>query len=82
MLCHDLHVLLVFEDAAYSVAEDIQLVQEIKISSKSSDLLFWNIDIHVLSFVTEQESTFSGNTRRGFVVFYKLLSNVPSNKAS
>jgi len=79
MLCHDLHVLLVLEDAAYSVAEDIQLVQEIEISSKSSNLLFGDVDIHVLSFVTEQVSTFSWNTRRWLVVFYEFLSNVPSD---
>ncbi len=79
MLCHDLHVLLVLEDAAYSVAEDIQLVQEIEISSKSSNLLFGDVDIHVLSFVTEQVSTFSWNTRRRLVVFYEFLSNVPSD---
>ena len=79
MLCHDLHVLLVLEYAAYSVAEDIQLVQEIEISSKSSNFLFWDIDIHILSFVTEQESTFPGDACRGLVVFYELLSNVPSD---
>jgi len=79
MLCHDLHVLLVLEDAAYSVAEDIQLVQEIEISSKSSNLLFGDVDIHVLSFVTEQVSTFSWNTRRWLVGFYEFLSNVPSD---